>query len=81
MTGKLLDLYTDYLISSNHYRTATGLADILEGEVSHDKVTRFLSKSDYTSKELWRFVKPTVRKIEEDDGLLMMAHRKQAIHR
>ncbi len=34
--NSLLDIYTDYLISSFSQTTATG-------EVSHDKVTRLLS--------------------------------------
>ncbi len=39
-----IDLYTDYLISIQGKATATGLSDMLEGEVSHDQITRFLSK-------------------------------------
>lgn len=42
MNKKLLDLYSDYLISQGYYATATGLASILDGEVSHDQVSRFL---------------------------------------
>jgi len=48
--------------------TATGLSEILEGEISHDKITRFLSKEEYTSKELWQLVKKDVRRVEEEDG-------------
>lgn len=39
-----IDDYTNYLISSITYTTATGLAKILD--ISHDKVTRALSKCD-----------------------------------
>jgi hypothetical protein len=35
-----------------------------EGEISHDKVTRFLSGGDFSSKELWKIIKPTIREIE-----------------
>ena len=66
-----LDLYTDYLLSAFGPATATGLSAMVEGEVSHDKVTRFLSKSDYGSKDLWRTVKSTVRKVEKEDGVLI----------
>ncbi|QGN77087.1 hypothetical protein [Piscirickettsia salmonis] len=31
MNKELLDIYSDYLISQNHYATATGLSDLLEG--------------------------------------------------
>jgi hypothetical protein len=66
-----LDLYTDYLLSACGAATATGLSAMVEGEVSHDQVTRFLSKEDYTSKELWLQVKSVVRSIETDDGVLI----------
>ncbi len=39
-----LELYTDYLLSTFGYATATGLERMMDGEVSHDKTTRFLSK-------------------------------------
>jgi DDE superfamily endonuclease len=66
-----LDLYTDYLLVSFGAATATGLSAMLEGDVSHDRITRLLSDQDYTSKELWQQVKPTVRMIERDDGVLI----------
>lgn len=68
---KMLDLYSDYLISSFSYTTATGMSDMLGGSVSHDQVTRFLSADEYTSKNLWHLVKPTLREIESDDGVLV----------
>ena len=49
-----LDLYTDYLLSTFDAATATGLSAMLEGEVSHDRITRFLSGQDFTSKDLWQ---------------------------
>jgi hypothetical protein len=39
MQDKSLDLYTDYLISSFSRVTATGLARLLDGQVSHDQIT------------------------------------------
>ena len=44
---------------------------MLEGEVSHDRITRFLSKDDQDSRTLWQQVKPMVRKIEQPDGALI----------
>ncbi len=58
-----LDLYTDYLLSTFGAATATGLSAMLQGEVSHDKVTRFLSAQEYISKDLWQSVKRTVKGI------------------
>jgi len=66
-----LDLYTDYLLSTFGAATATGLSAMVEGDVSHDQITRFLSAQDYKSKDLWLQVKPTVRKIEREDGVLI----------
>jgi hypothetical protein len=71
MDTSLLEIYTDYLISSFSQTTATGLSKLFDNEISHDKVTRFLSKSDYSSKDLWLLVKPTVRSIQSDDGVLI----------
>ena len=43
-----LDLYTDYLLSTFGAATATGLSAMVEGDVSHDQITRFLSAQEYT---------------------------------
>ena len=66
-----LDLYTDYLLSTFGAATATGLSAMVDGDVSHDQITRFLSAQEYTSKDLWHQVKSTVRSIERDDGVLI----------
>jgi hypothetical protein len=66
-----MELYTDYLLSTFGATTATGLSAMVEGEVSHDRITRLLSQEEYTSKDLWRQVKPMVRSIESDEGVLI----------
>jgi hypothetical protein len=71
MTKELLDLYSDYLLSSFGATTATGLSKLLDGAVSHDQVTRFLSEKVKTSSDLWRVVKPLVRQIESEEGVLI----------
>ena len=53
-----MDLYTDYLLSSFGQVTATGLSNLLDGAVSHDKIIRMLSGKDYSSRDLWCAVKP-----------------------
>lgn len=68
----LLDIYTDYLISSFSYTTATGLSKALDGSISHDVFTRFLSADDYGSKDLWNLVKPQIRQIQNDEGILIV---------
>lgn len=72
MDKQLLETYTDYLMSSFSYTTATGLSMMVEGEISHDKVTRFLSSKDFTSADLWEMVKPAVREIESEEGVLIV---------
>ena len=68
----MLDLYTDYLITSFGPTTATGLSRLVDGDVSHDQVTRFLASPAKTSADLWRIVKPTVRQVESPDGVLIL---------
>ncbi len=68
----MLDLYSDYLISSFGLTTATGMSATLDGAVNHDDVTRFLSVREYTNKDLWKLVKPTIRTIETDDSVLAL---------
>ncbi|MDR2763783.1 MAG: transposase, partial [Tannerella sp.] len=68
---KEMDLYSDYLLSSFGQVTATGLSSLLDGEVSHDKITRMLSGNICNSKELWQEVKPLVRQYESEDACLI----------
>ena len=71
MNKEHLELYTDYLLSTFGKATATGLSALVNGQVSHDQVTRFLSEREYTSKDLWQAVKPMVRKVEREDAVLI----------
>lgn len=70
MNQELFDLYTDYLISAFGPTTATGLARILDGQISHDQVTRWLASEPKNSADLWRVVKTLVRAIERPDATL-----------
>jgi hypothetical protein len=68
----LLDPYSDYLISSFGQTTATGLATLLKGNLSHDQITRFLSGQVRTSADLWRIAKPFVRRIQSDQAVIIV---------
>jgi len=68
----LLDLYSDYLISSFGLTTATGLANLLQGGISHDQVTRFLARKPRTSADLWKIAKPFVRHIQTDQAAMIV---------
>lgn len=73
MSHDILDVYTDYLICQNKYATATGLSDLVSGDLSHDKITKFLNSTDMGSKELWVYVKPQIRRHEtKNNGALVL---------
>ena len=67
----LTDLYTDYLLTSFRETTATGLSELVDNKISHDKITRLLSENEFSSKDLWKIVKKGVRSIESEDGVLI----------
>jgi len=69
---ELLDLYSDYLLASFGATTATGFSQLLEGQVSHDQVTRSLSGPKQTAVDLWRQVKPLARQIQSDAAVLII---------
>ncbi len=68
MNKELLDLYTDYLMSSFGTTTATGLSTLRDGRVSHDQSTRMLAGKKQGSVELWQLIKPQVRRMQSDEG-------------
>lgn len=72
MDKAILDLYSDYLVSSFGATTATGLSALLDGEISHDQITRSLAKKKAGSKEIWQIAKPYVRQVEDKSGLLII---------
>jgi len=69
---ELLDLYSDYLISAFGQTTGTGLAGLLGGSISHDQIQRLLSKEQFSAAELWVTVKPYVRQIQQEDGVIII---------
>ncbi len=68
---ELLDLYTDYLQVAFGQASATGLSELLDQAVSHDKITRLLSNNDFSSTDLWLLVKALVREHETNDACLI----------
>ena len=71
-----------YLLSP----TATGLLRLLDGALSHDHITRWLSQTSYNPADIWRQAKPLIRQVEArrpasefavlliDDSALKKAH-------
>jgi hypothetical protein len=72
MDREVLELYTDYLISSFGQTTATGLSALLGGTISHDRISRFLNAEDFTSADLWHLVKPLARQVQSEDAVLIV---------
>jgi hypothetical protein len=72
MNKEIFDIYTDFLLASFGKVSATMVAAMTEGRVSHDKITCFLRNEKFGSRELWKYVKPMVRKIETPDGIIII---------
>jgi hypothetical protein len=67
----LLDLYSDYLLSSLGQTSATGLSALLDGCIKYDKLTQFLSGNAFSAKDLGLRVKPLVRRHESAKACLV----------
>lgn len=67
---QILDLYTDYLISTFQLATATGMSDLLDNALSHDQISRFLGQGLFDQKDYWRCIKKIVRQIEGSLGII-----------
>ena len=48
--------------------TATGMSAIVDNELSHDQITRFLAKLNSSKQQLWREVKPLIRELETKES-------------
>lgn len=66
----ILDLYTDYLISTFQLATATGMSDLLDNALSHDQISRFLGQGLFDQKDYWKCIKSIVRQIEGSSGII-----------
>ena len=60
------------MIAQSGLATATGLSALLEGDLSHDQITRFLNKNEFSSKDLWQHVEPTVMQHAKSNGALIL---------
>jgi hypothetical protein len=69
---QLLDLYSDYLLSSFTLVTATGLAQLLENGYSHDQISRFLAQGKFSQKDFWKMVKGLIRQVEHCQAVLVV---------
>lgn len=72
MDRTMLELYTDYLIASTRLTTATGLSEMIGGQISHDKVTRFLSGEEYSQESCSRWFGSIYRPVRFRNELVRM---------
>ena len=77
MNKELRDLYTDYLMSAFGATTATGLAKLLDGRVRHDQITRLLAGKPQGAADPWQLLKPQVRKLQSDEGVMSIDDRSE----
>jgi hypothetical protein len=73
MDREMIDIYSDYLITNFGQATATSLSNVLNGELSHDSITRSLADRELTSKDYWQYVKPIIREIQDENASLFLA--------
>ncbi len=66
----VMDLYTDFLMTSPNIVSAGLLSEVLNKEHSHDRITRMLAQDILDQKAYWRSIKPTVRQIEKAEGII-----------
>jgi hypothetical protein len=70
MNKSMIDLYSDYLITAYRQTGATKLSIALDGAISHDKITRELSGRFLTSSDYWKYIKPTLRELQEENAMI-----------
>ncbi|MCK5818797.1 MAG: hypothetical protein KAH18_05995 [Psychromonas sp.] len=60
---QIFELYIDHLVTTLSDPTATSLSNRLDGNNSHDDITRFFSHKPFASVDLWANVKKEVVKL------------------
>lgn len=69
-SSKLLDLYTDFLMTSPNVVSALVLSKVINDVYSHDSITRMLAQDELDQSVFCKFIKPTLRQIESESGVI-----------
>lgn len=67
---ELMDLYSDYLLSSPTVVSALVLVKVLNDSYSHDAVTRMLAQGELSQQKYWKQIKRVVRQVETELGVI-----------
>jgi len=67
---QLMDLYSDYLLSSRTVVSALVLVKVLNDSYSHDSVTRMLAQAALSQQIFWKQIKKVVRQVESEEGVI-----------
>lgn len=68
--SNLLDLYTDFLMTSPNVASALIMSKMLQDTYSHDSITRMLAQDELNQSLFWKIIKPTIRQVESEDGVI-----------
>lgn len=68
--GDLMDLYTDFLLTSPNIASALVMSQMLHNRYSHDSITRMLAQDELDQRLYWKIIKPTIRQVETHDGVI-----------
>ena len=68
----IFDLYSDYLLVNQGQTTATGLAALVAGKLSHDAITQSLHQQSYGSSQFWQVVRPFIEQIADPTAVLTL---------
>ena len=67
---QLMDLYSDYLLSSPTTASAIVMVKMLNDCYSHDAVTRMLAQPELNQQIFWKQIKRVVRQVENEFGVI-----------
>lgn len=66
----ILDLYTDFLMTSPNIVSALVMSKVMQDAYSHDSITRMLAQDELDQSIFWKLIKPTIRQIESPEGVI-----------
>ena len=72
MNREMINIYSDFLITTFGQASATNLSKALDNKISHDATTQSLSEKLLTSREYWKLVKPTIRQYESENAFIVI---------